>query len=78
MAPVVKELDATLQTLEAAKARRLEQLVRDALLLAGEINPGTSPSDQWPQDYFDRTAGVLAGEEFEQPPQGKAEQRESW
>ena len=32
----------------------------------------------WPPGYFDQTAGSLAGEEFERPPQGEFPQRENW
>jgi hypothetical protein len=28
-------------------------------------------SNSWPAGYFERTAGALAGEEFERPPQGE-------
>ncbi len=36
------------------------------------------PSRGWPAGYFARTAGMLAGEPFERPGQGTAEQREVW
>ena len=32
----------------------------------------------WPTDYFQRTAGALAGEEFERPSQGELPKRDSW
>lgn len=32
----------------------------------------------WPPGYFEQTAGVLAGEDFERPPQGNFPQREEW
>ena len=33
---------------------------------------------QWPADYFERTAGALAGEPLERPAQGDAPLREAW
>jgi Protein of unknown function DUF104/Protein of unknown function (DUF3696) len=32
----------------------------------------------WPAGYFDQTAGVLAGENFERPPQGQLPERDIW
>ena len=32
----------------------------------------------WPPNYFDQTAGALAGEDFERPPQGDVPRRENW
>ena len=32
----------------------------------------------WPNDYFQRTAGSLAGEKFERPSQGELPERDSW
>ena len=36
------------------------------------------PGNGWPPDYFERTAGVLAGERFERPAGDAPEQREDW
>ena len=38
----------------------------------------SQPRQNWPADYFARTAGMLAGERLERPEQGSAEQREEW
>jgi hypothetical protein len=38
----------------------------------------TAGASQWPPDYFERTAGVLAGEPLERPAQGGAPLREAW
>jgi hypothetical protein len=38
----------------------------------------TAGASQWPADYFERTAGALAGEPLERPAQGDAPQREGW
>jgi hypothetical protein len=32
----------------------------------------------WPAGYFEQTAGALAGEDFERPPQGKLPERDVW
>ena len=32
----------------------------------------------WPAGYFERTAGALAGEQFERPAQGEVAAREQW
>jgi hypothetical protein len=43
-----------------------------------------SPSDgaggvaTWPVDYFEQTAGSLAKEQFERPPQGEFPKRDEW
>ena len=33
---------------------------------------------EWPSNFFEQTAGALAGEHFERPSQGDLPQRESW
>jgi hypothetical protein len=38
----------------------------------------TAGASQWPADYFERTAGALAGEPWERPAQGDAPLREDW
>jgi len=38
----------------------------------------TAGSSQWPADYFERTAGALAGESMERPAQGDSALREAW
>lgn len=37
----------------------------------------TTPPD-WPDGYFEQTAGALAGEEFDRPPQGELPSRDDW
>lgn len=32
----------------------------------------------WPANYFEQTAGALAGETFERPAQGEQPRRENW
>ena len=32
----------------------------------------------WPAGYFEQTAGAVAGEDFERPPQGKLPERDIW
>jgi hypothetical protein len=38
----------------------------------------TAGASQWPPDYFERTAGALAGELLERPEQGDGPLRETW
>ncbi len=38
----------------------------------------TKRSRGWPDGYFEQTAGALAGEEFERPPQGELPSRDNW
>ncbi len=38
----------------------------------------TKTSPGWPDGYFEQTAGALAGEEFERPPQGELPSRDDW
>jgi len=38
----------------------------------------TAGANQWPADYFERTAGALVGELLERPAQGDAPLREDW
>jgi len=75
---VARELDQRLQQLDRATAEHVERLVLDALALAGGTG-GSSTSRQWPQGYFERTAGALAGETFDRPEQGTTPPvREDW
>ncbi len=38
----------------------------------------TASVSQWPVDYFERTAGALAGEPLDRPAQSDAPMREAW
>ena len=73
---LAEELDQKLQTLDPARARNLESLVRDALNSAEHDACGSAVN--WPAGYFEQTAGTLAGEEFERPPQGELPNRDDW
>lgn len=42
------------------------------------VSADQATSNGWPEGYFERIAGALAGEEFERPPQGELPQRDSW
>ena len=77
MTQLAEELDARLRTLAPIQARYLESLVRDALLRSEQLAVEPAGTD-WPPGYFDRTAGALAGEEFERPTQGKLPMRDEW
>ena len=41
-------------------------------------NAEANSSQGWPDGYFEQTAGALAGEEFERPPQGELPSRDDW
>ena len=77
MSTVVEELDAALKSADAKVAHRLERLVRDALALANVV-PEKTDANGWPEGYFEKTAGCLAGEEFERPEQLPLQTREPW
>jgi len=77
MNQIVKQLDEKLRTLDPARARNLETLVRHAMECAERGEVGTSPNG-WPAGYFEETAGALAGEDFERPPQGEFPRRDEW
>jgi Protein of unknown function DUF104 len=49
----------------------LSQATPPSQLTAGQYS-------SWPPCYFEQTAGALAGEDFERPPQGGLPQREEW
>jgi hypothetical protein len=40
------------------------------------LSDSAARSATWPLGYFDQTAGALASEDFERPPQGDLPQRE--
>jgi hypothetical protein len=77
MNQLAQELDQKLRTLDPACARKLESLVRDALQRAEQDEPSDLAS-RWPDGYFEQTAGALAGEQFERPPQGDLPVRDDW
>jgi mRNA-degrading endonuclease toxin of MazEF toxin-antitoxin module len=77
MNQLAQTLDEKLRTLDPACARMLEALVRDALRRAEQVQMGAAAS-VWPEGYFEQTAGALAGEEFERPPQGDLPVRDDW
>ena len=77
MNKVVEELDRRLKQLDRATAEQVERLVRDALALTGG-SAHAAASQQWPEGYFERTAGALAGEPFDRPQQGSSPTREAW
>lgn len=67
MNQIAQELDEKLRTLDPARARSLESLVRDALKWVDQDKSAVAAS-RWPDGYFEQTAGVLEGEKFERPP----------
>ncbi len=74
---LAEELDEKLRKLEPARAQYLESLVREALDRAEQDELCDSASG-WPAGYFEQTAGALAGEDFERPPQGELPRRDDW
>jgi hypothetical protein len=77
MPTLAQQLDEFLRKVDGETGRRVEQIVREALALAGIAQEGRSASG-WPKEYFERTAGALAGEELDRPPQGPIQDRETW
>ena len=77
MNAIAEELERRLAQLDPPIAEQLERLVRDALALA-DGSAARPASNGWPDGYFARTAGALAGEEFERPHQGVLPEREAW
>ena len=78
---IAEELDRKLQSLDAERAERLCKMVRDAIGaidLPPPLDPNLGVENGWPEGYFAETAGALAGEPFERPPQGELPERESW
>ena len=77
MKAIAEELERRLGQLDPKIAAQVERLVRDALALA-DGSASLPASGGWPAGYFARTAGALAGEDFERPQQGLPPQREAW
>ena len=77
MTQIAQELDDRLKNLGPFQARYLETLVREALSRAERMTVPTNGND-WPEGYFEKTAGALAGEDFERPPQGELPKRDEW
>ena len=84
---LAEELDEKLRKLDPARAQYLESLVREALDRAerDELCDSISGRDElcdsisgWPARYFEQTAGALADEVFERPPQGELPRRDDW
>ena len=77
MKAIAEELERRLAELDPPIAEQVERLVRDALALA-DWSAARPISGGWPEGYFARTAGALAGEPFERPQQGVLPEREAW
>jgi hypothetical protein len=76
MNPIVEKLDNKLCSLDPAKARELESLVEQAIDQVEQ--EAVAPASAWPKHYFEQTAGALAGETFDRPPQGELSDRDDW
>ena len=77
MMTVSEELAEALRRLGPHQAQTLERLVRDAVALA-EQSASQNGQATWPANYFEQTAGALAGQEFERPEQGPLPCRDDW
>ena len=71
---IAQELDDKLSQLPASQAGILVALVQKAIK---QVEDG-SQGDQWPEGYFEQTAGAFANEPLERAPQGEPDSRESW
>lgn len=78
MSSVVEELDSVLKRVDSRMARKIERLVRDLIAVVDVPPKVKTDANGWPEGYFERNAGCLAGEEFERPEQLPYEKREEW
>jgi len=80
MSSLAIELDAVLQQLDHETASRLEQTVRDALVLAQRdaSKPAAVDAMGYPLGYFEATEGSFAAEPLEAARELNMQSRESW
>ena len=76
MSRISEELDAKLNELDPLRAKSLIILVRRAIKEVEQMEP-SSLSD-WPEGYFEQTAGSFLDEPLERSPQGAPTIRDSW
>ena len=77
MTAIAQALEETIGRLDPAREKFLEELVRDAISRAENVEPNGSDKE-WPLGFFEKTAGAFANEPFERPDQGKYPAREGW
>ena len=68
------ELDAKLNSLDQQRAEKLSKMVRDAIAAVDHetlIDRTLGVENGYPVGYFADSAGALADEPFERPPQGE-------
>jgi hypothetical protein len=65
-----------LQPVNLAEGTRAEVIPLDRPTSAS--GDGIDGLSAWPAGYFEQTAGALAGEDMERPPQGNVPQRDRW
>lgn len=73
---IAEDLDATLSRLDPLRANELVAVVRRAIEHA-ERSAQTEKPD-WPDGYFEQTAGSFANEPLERSPQGEPTARDVW
>lgn len=49
-----------------------------AEMFDGPASDEVNSASRWPDGYFAQTAGALAGENFDRPPQGELPRRDDW
>jgi hypothetical protein len=77
---------STRESLIEAIANQPEPLLREVqhyldFLVARQREPEIAGADrptQWPEGYFEQTAGAFANERFERPPHLALEKRDEW
>ena len=73
---IAEELDAKLNELDPVRAKSLIMLVRRAIEQVDQ--PQSPPNSDWPDGYFEETAGSFADEPLDRSPQGEPTARDSW
>ena len=74
MNKIAKLLDEKLQSLDPKQAEDLTSIVLEAI---EKIEKSGAPTD-WPEGYFEATAGSFADEPLERAAQGELPQRDQW
>jgi len=74
--------DALIQELMKQPEQVLREMRRHLDSLVDHQSPngngGDSQTGDWPEGYFQKTAGAFANDPFERPPQLPFEKREEW
>jgi hypothetical protein len=73
---LIEEIRRQPELLQRELHRYLKVLLEQQDRETGGLAP--VPADEWPDHYFEATAGAFADEPFERPSQVPPEQREEW